>query len=265
MDVTPGLVKVGQVVKVAGYAGVDDSSALFMNHLLLPDNREIIFKLDGKPRWTGASIGDSSKLHGTVIEPDVNKRPASILAVWTTVYGDPDSHAAARARTTGSGYAGMGASQPRATSAVLPESSGYCAPKAMPLAMGAPYPIQLLKNGQDVQIKLEENDQVRTIHMIGKHDDSGATPSIMGYSTGMWVGEGEKKLVVTTTKIDNRTLGARARLTESFELSADRNRLQYTSTIADPDRSAAPVTSSKYWHYRPGAKVEPYDCTLSSP
>ena len=132
----------------------------------------------------------------------------------------------------------------------------------MPLAMGAPYPIQLLKNGKDVVIELEENDQVRTVHIGEQHADSGAARSIMGYSTGMWAGEGEKKLVVTTTKIDNRTLGARARLTETFELSADRNRLQYSATVSDPDKSTAPATSSKYWQYRPGAKVEPYDCTL---
>lgn len=265
MDVTPDLIKVGQVVKVAGAGGIQDVTSLFMNHLLLPDNREIVFKLDGTPRWSSKSIGDSSKLHGSVIEANINKRPASILAVWTTVYGDPNSHAAARARvaTNTSARNGSRSTAPQQpATAVLPSSQDYCAPKAMPLAMGAPYPIQLLKDGKNVLIKLEENDQVRTIHMVGKHDDSAATPTILGYSSGVWAGEGEKKLVVTTTKIDNKTLGARTRMTETFQLSADRNRLEYTATITDPDKGGAPVTSSKYWQYSPGAKVEPYDCSL---
>jgi len=262
MDVTPDLVKVGQAVKVAGFAGLQNPTSLFMNHLLLPDNREIVFKIDGKPRWSSQSIGDSNKLHGSVIETDINKRPASILAVWTTVYGDPNSHSAARSKAASAGDTGMSAARTRTTSAVLPNSASYCAPKAMPLAMGAPYPIQLLKNGKDVLIKLEENDQLRTIHITDKHDDSAAARSSLGYSTGVWAGQGEKKLVVTTTKIDSNTIGARASMTETFELSADRNRLEYTSSIVDPDKSSAPVTSSKYWQYSPGVKVEPYDCTL---
>ena len=270
MDVTPNLVRVGQAVKVAGYGGVTNQKSLFMNHLLLPDNREVIFTVDGKPRWSGEHVGDAAKLAGTVTEPDINKRPASIFAVWTTVYGDPESHAASaqkvaaqKAAASNAGAASGGRATPARTgSAVLPSSASYCAPKAMPLAMGNPYPIQFVKSGADVLLKLEENDQVRVIHISNTHDDSRATRSGLGYSTGVWVGSGEKKLVVTTTKIDNRTLGDQARMTETFELSTDRNRLQYTATTVDPARSSAPTTTSKYWQYRPGLTLERYDCTL---
>lgn len=265
MDVTPDLVKVGQAVRIAGYAGFKDN-VMFMNHLLLPDNREVIFLADAAPRWPGVHIGNTTKLGGAITEPDINKRPATIFAVWNTVYGDPKSHAFAAQqialKAKAAEAARNGQTLPQAPPSAPPSSAAYCAAKALPMAMTNPYPIQLLKSGKDILLKLEENDQVRTIHMGKGHDDSAATPGLMGYSSGEWQGAGEKKLVVTTTKIANKALGARARLTETFTLSADRNHLDYTSTVTDPDKPGAPVTTTKYWQYQPGSTVQPYDCSL---
>ncbi len=265
MDVTPNLMKVGQTVKVAGYAGIQSSTSVYMMHLLLPDNREVIFNYDASPRWPGEHIGDTGKLAGSIVEPDIRKRPSSIFAVWNTIYGDPKSHAAAAQKIAAAinpVIANKAAAKTTVVADVLPSAETYCAPKALPLAMGNPYPIQFEKSGKDVLLKLEENDLVRTIHISATHDDSSAKLNIMGYSTGLWIGEGEKKLVVTTTKIDNKTLGARTRLTETFELSADRNRLDYTSTLSDPDKPSAPATTSKYWQYSPGATIQLYNCSL---
>lgn len=265
MDVNPGLVRVGQAVKVAGYAGFRDN-AIFMNHLLLPDNREVIFLADAAPRWPGVHIGNSNRLGGQITEPDINKRPATIFAVWNTVYGDPKSHAFAAQqialKAKAAEAARTGQPLPQAPPSAAPGSAAYCAAKAMPMAMSNPYPIQLQKSGRDILIKLEENDQVRTVHMGKGHDDSGATPSLMGYSSGVWQGTGEKKLVVTTTRIANKALGPRAQLVETFELSADRSHLDYTSSLTDPDKPGPPVTTGKYWQYQPGSKVQPYDCSL---
>lgn len=265
MDVTPDLVKVGQVVKVSGFAGFR-ANAIYMNHLLLPDNREVIFLADAAPRWPGVHIGNSVKLGGQVTEPDINKRPATVFAVWNTVYGDPKSHAFAAQqialKAKAAEAARNGQTLPQAPLSAAPSSAAYCAAKALPMAMTNPYPIQLVKSGNDVLLKLEENDQVRTIHMTARHDDAQAKPSLMGYSSGVWQGAGEKKLVVTTTKIDNKALGAGARLVETFELSADRNHLDYTSTVTDPAKPGQPVTTTKYWQYQPGSVVQPYNCSL---
>jgi len=261
MDVTPDLVKVGLSVRISGFAGFDNNS-IYMNHLLLPDNREVIFLADAAPRWPGVHIGNSNKLGGAIVEADINKRPASIFAVWNTVYGDPKSHAFAAQQAAAKAAAAKEGPKPAPVSAPAPSSAAYCAAKALPMAMTNPYPIQFIKKGQDVVLKLEEYDQVRTIHIGKSHEDSGAASSLMGYSSGVWQGAGERKLVVTTTKIDNKALGSRAKLIETFELSADRNHLDYTSTVSDPDKPGEPVTTSKYWQYRPGATVQPYNCTL---
>lgn len=265
MDVTPGLVKVGQSVRIAGYAGFR-TNMIYMNHLLLPDNREVIFLADAAPRWSGVPIGNSRKLAGQVTEPDVNKRPATIFAVWNTVYGDPRSHGfaaqqiALKARAEEA--ARKGQPLPTVPLSAAPGSAEYCAPKALQAAMANPYPIQFLKRGRDIQLKLELDDQVRTIRMGRGHDDSGAAPSLMGYSSGEWQGSGEKKLIVTTTRFAGKDLGPRARLVEVFELSDDRNRLNYTATLSDPDKPGAPVTTGKYWQYQPGSTVQPYNCSL---
>lgn len=133
MDVTPDLVRVGQQVTVSGYAGMRNLTSLYMNNLLLPDSREIVFAVAGKPRWTNTSLSDSSKLTGSVVEADINKRPASVLAVWTVVYGDPDSHSASNARAAaarnGSGTGAVAPAPPQSgPPAVLPNSADYCSP-----------------------------------------------------------------------------------------------------------------------------------------
>lgn len=195
MDVTPDLVQVGQAVKIAGYGGFRPN-AIFMNHLLLPDNREVIFLADAAPRWPGVHIGNSVKLSGQVTEPDINKRPATVFAVWNTVYGDPKSHAFAAQqialKAKAAEAARTGQTLPQAPLSAAPSSTAYCAAKALPMAMSNPYPIQLLKSGSNVILKLEENDQVRTIHIAAQHDDSKAPPSLMGYSSGVWEGSGER-------------------------------------------------------------------------
>lgn len=43
MEVTADLLAVGTVVRVAGYRSRTSDSDIFMNHLLLPSNREVIF------------------------------------------------------------------------------------------------------------------------------------------------------------------------------------------------------------------------------
>lgn len=262
MDVTPDLVKVGQAIKVAGYAGRQDPNSIYMNHLLLPSGTELIFLRDAAPRWPGKHLGDTTKLGGTVIEKDINKRPATIFAVWNTVYGDPKSHGLSAQRAAAASDKEANKPPPPPATNLAPSDANYCAAKALPGAMGNPYPIQFIKESNDkIVLKLEEYDQVRTIHMTSKHDDTGVAPSLMGYSSGVWQGTGEKKLVVTTTKIDSNQAGSSARLTETFELSADRNDLNYTTSFVDPSKPGAPAVTSKYWRYKPGATVQPYNCT----
>ncbi len=269
MGVTPELLPVGKQVRIAGHTARSGDNAMYMNHMLLTDGRELIFKRGATARWSKDSIGDSDKLHGKVVEADIDKRPDSIFAVWTTVYNDPVSH-----------YLFPGNDNlPQVTESARKLMAGFdfsesspfsnCAPKGMPFAMSNPYPIELLDAGDNIIIKLEEYDAVREIHMRDKHDDKGIAPSTLGYSTGRWESD---TLIVTTTKIDYGFLIANAKplpipqsanvhVEERFSLSSDHNRLDYEVLITDPEILTAPMKVSKYFQWQPGAKIQPYDCS----
>ena len=245
MNVTEDLLAVGTRVRVAGYRSRSRDDDIFMNHLLLPDNREVIFLRTAEPRWPDATrIGNTDRLHGRVVEEDFDRRPTSIFAVWNTVYGAQGSHQALR--FPGGEYT-IDYGTERGT--------GGCASKDVWAQMGAPYPIQLIDNGDTVIIHAEEFDTIREVHMGIDHDDPGTHTNNLGYSTGRM--DGDRLLVTTTFEGSDSPI----QLYETFQLSADHSRLLYTSTLADPTSNNAPTVASKWWEYQPGAFVQPFDCS----
>ena len=245
MNVTEDVLAVGTRVRVAGYRSRSRDDDIFMNHLLLPDNREVIFLRTAEPRWPDATrIGNTDRLHGRVVEEDFARRPTSIFAVWNTVYGAQGSHQALR--FPGGEYT-IDYGTERGT--------GGCASKDVWAQMGAPYPIQLIDSGDTVIIHAEEFDTIREVHMGIDHDDPGTHTNNLGYSTGRMVGG---RLMVTTTFEGS---DSPIQLYETFQLSADHSRLLYTSTLVDPTSNNAPTVASKWWEYQPGAFVQPFDCS----
>jgi hypothetical protein len=53
-------------------------------------------------------------------------------------------------------------------------------------------------------------------------------------------------------------------ITERFKLSDDEKQLTLDITVEDPAAFTEPVTANDYsvWNWRPGMRVEPYNCTL---
>jgi hypothetical protein len=133
----------------------------------------------------------------------------------------------------------------------------------MPFIMEQPYPIEFVKDGDDILLRMEEYDTVRRFKMAA-NAPSAAGPTLLGDSRGRWDGEA---LVVTTTNIGygwfNATgipLGRGAAIAERFALNGDGSRLEYTMTVTDPATFTAPVTLRKAWEWRPGEQVRPYEC-----
>lgn len=250
MDVSKELLAVGTAVRVAGYRSRTSDTDIFMNHLLLPDDREVIFLRTAEPRWPNANrIGDTERLHGGVVEENYEKRPTSIFAVWNTIYGAEGSHHALGSdpvQWTAKGQAAvdLAANQPVDSS---------CTPKGMPGAMGAPYPIQLIDQGDIVIIHAEEFDAIREVQMGVPHNDPNTSDNL-GYSTGKWIGD---TLSVTTTFAGS---GSGMQIHETFHLSDDHNRLLYSQVIIDPEMRTMPTVNKKWWQYQPGAFVQPYEC-----
>ena len=69
--------------------------------------------------------------------------------------------------------------------------------------------------------------------------------------------DGERLLVTTTFEGS----GSPIQFHETFQLSADHNRLLYTATLVDPESDRAPTVAGKWWQYQPGAFVQPFDCS----
>jgi hypothetical protein len=249
---TAELVATGTRVKVAGNGGRQADNVLWLTNMLLPSGEEILFGAAVQPRWSQQTIGRD--VRGAVTADSQN---LGLFRVWTnatnpvTFWGDnlPLTASAAAVRA--------------AFNPSTDEPTANCAPKGMPFIMEQPYPMQFVRDGDDILMRMEEYDTVRRFKMSSAAANEGRA-SLLGDSLGRWDGE---TLVVTTTNIDygwfNATgipLGPDATTQERFTLNADGSRLDYTMTVTDPATFTAPVTLRKAWEWRPGEQVRPYEC-----
>jgi hypothetical protein len=249
---TAEVVAAGTRVKVAGNGGRQADNVLWLTNMLLPSGEEILFGAGVQPRWSQQTIGRD--IRGAVTADSQN---LGIFRVWTNAtsppafWGEPPP-------LTASAAAVRAAFDPLAD-----EPTANCAPKGMPFIMEQPYPIELVKDGEDILLRMEEYDTVRRIKM-STAVPSGAVATLLGDSYGQWDGE---TLVVTTTNVGYRwfngtgiPLGPGAVIGERFTLNDDGSRLNYTMTVADLATFTQPVTLRKSWEWRPGEQVRPYEC-----
>jgi hypothetical protein len=257
---TADVVAAGTRVKVAGNPGRVDGDIMFLTNMMLPSGEEILFGAGIPARWSQRTIGTDVR---SAVAADTEDR--GIFRVWTNgvsppaFWGDrfPLTPAAAAARAR--------------FDPVANDPTVNCTPKGMPYVMEQPYPIEFVDAGDEILLKLEEYDTVRHIAMRSAgREGTRASPeqqrgaARLGVSTGRWDGAA---LVVATTDIDYRffnsagiPLGRDAAIEERFTLNADGSRLDYTMTVTDPATFTAPVTLRKWWEWRPGEQVRPYNC-----
>jgi len=249
---TAEVVAAGTRVKVAGNGGRQANDVLFLTNMLLPSGQEILFGAGIQPRWSQQTIGSDTR---GAVTADTQK--LGIFRVWTNATSPP-AFWGNNFPLTPSAAATRAAFDP-----IADDPTANCAPKGMPYVMEQPYPIELVKDGDDILLRLEEYDTVRRIKMsAGRPSNTAAT--ILGDSSGRWDGDA---LVVTTTNIGYRwfngagiPLGPGAAIEERFVLNGDGSRLNYTMTATDSATFTAPVTFRKSWEWRPGEQVKPYQC-----
>jgi hypothetical protein len=247
MGITEEVVAVGTRVRVAGYPSRTKDDDIFMNHLLLEDEgRELVFLRTAEPRWPEESdrFGDVNYAHGLNPQEDFSERPTSVFAAWSTIFGAEGSHRALRG--PGQGF-NINYAEQRGT--------GNCVSKNVWQEMGSPYPMQIVDNNDGtVTVHVEEYDTIRTVHMDIDHSDPGTVKNNLGYSTGRFVGD--TLLVTTTFEGSNSPI----QMHESFSLSNDHNRLNYSLVMINPELDALPSVSAKWWEFQPNSFVQPYDC-----
>jgi hypothetical protein len=142
-----------------------------------------------------------------------------------------------------------------------------CEPKGMPTIMETPYPVEFVREGDVIRLRMEEYDTVRTIHMSEKVKRESLQRHRLGRSTGRWEGS---TLVVTTDGIvwpyldpSGTPLSPAAMLVERFTPTTDGTRLQYSLVITDPENLTAPVELKRSWVARPNESVKPFRCGQS--
>jgi len=141
-----------------------------------------------------------------------------------------------------------------------------CTPKGMPAIIRQPFPIEFVDRDDTIELKMEEYDTRRTIHMrAAAAADVPRSP--LGYSVGRWE---DSTLVVETTRLSEPyhnnvgvPMGPDAKLVERFSSSADGSRLNYTLVITDPDALITPIEGKRSWVWRPDEKVMPFECTAN--
>jgi hypothetical protein len=256
-DATPDNLKIGDTVKVAGAPSRQVPNRMWASNILAANGREIVLGPGIMPRWTkNDAIGSKSTWFegGTAAN-----KTAGIFRVWSTKFGEPGglwrgdyplTDAAKKAR----------ASFNPLTDSVAPG----CRPKGMPTIMEQPYPLEFVKKGDSILLRLEEYDTVRTIVMTPDAKFAALPKTLLGRSKGRWEGE---TLVVTTDRIDWRYIdpsgipqGPSSSIVERFTATPDGTRLSYTMTITDPATFTAPLELKRSWVWRPGETVKPYNC-----
>jgi len=263
--VSRDLIEAGQVVRVAGSPSTR-RTALLVTNVLLADGREVLTHMTGVPRWTDNAIGNRQAVRGT---PDEYIAPVDdIFRVWTTTQSNTPAYSA-DPPLTADARAVLNAFDPLVDDPVV-----RCVAPGMPEAMTyiGPHPISFVEQANgDIEIRIESDDNVRTIHMNedASADDQSFSP--LGYSIGRWVGD---TLIVTTTRLNwpwFKVYGIVAapqseamEIVERFVLDRGEGTLTYSFTSTDSSTFTETVTADAYhvWRYRPGVSVEPYECTL---
>lgn len=253
---TPGLVDPGTRVTIAGNPTRASNSGMWLTNMLLPDGQEILFGAQYQARWSEDTIGED--IRGSVTADPGGE--LGIFRVWTNGTG-PGSFWGTDFPVTPAAAAARANHDP-----LRDDPTQNCAPKGMPYIMEQPYPIEILEEDDAIVLKLEEYDTIRRIEMAADHPQPSVAASILGYSVGRWEDE---ILVVNTTALNYPFLNSSgipqstdSTIEERFWLNEDGSRLNYEMTITDPVNFTRPVTLTKFWTWRPGEEVRPYDCIL---
>ena len=260
------VVQVGDRVRIAGEPSLRHDNGLYARNVLLPSGREVLLSIGVEPRWSGASA--ETKLAEATFDRNVaaqaRERATGLFRVWSTVFEDPDS------------FPMFKGSYPL-TNAALAKKAQWnpdsvieqgCAFKGMPALMVTPFPVEFIDRGDRIEMRFEEEDATRTIHLDPAAEKPAEFEPLYGFSRGHWEGD---MLVVETDSIsaeffdyEGTPQSASARYVERFVPTDDSSRLNYRITVVDPDTFTETFELSRYFVWRPELVVNPYDCLVAT-
>ena len=256
----PEMIPQGGTIRVAGHPS-RSGNGLYVTNVLLPGGTEIRTRGNTEPRWSTQHIGfDNDPLY-TEPSLDVADGSQGLFRVWL--------------RRQGSAFPSDLPLTPEAQAVQAAWDSAddltmQCIAGGMPGAMtrvSAPHPIDFVQRDDDIDIRVEVFDVVRTVHMDPDVDASAQPPSPLGYSVGRWE---DNTLIVRTSRVNwpyFDSIGIipqseDVEITERFTLSDDETGLTYDLEVSDPETFTEPVSARWEFNWRPDMVVERYGCTL---
>ena len=264
-QIDPSFIEVGDTIRVAGNPAIRTEHGLYISNVLTRDGEEVLLGGNVQPRWTDRVIEMAESRRRGV--GDTSAPELGMFRIWSSPDGFP-TLIPRDIGSTPSGRANLTEAALQAVDAFVWERDNplqNCAPKGMPLIMHAPYPFEIVRDGENILWHDEEYDTVRTIHMAPGASAEGQPDSLLGYSIGRW--ENDRNLVVTTTHMNWGHLNGQgvpvstaAETVERFILSPQGDRLDYTMTFTDPENVIEPMTFEKHWVWYSDAEVGEYDC-----
>ncbi len=255
----PSAVVVGDRVTIAGAPSVRGRNEILARSMLLSSGYEFTF---GSAQAYFPE-GKSGRIVGRAkIEADVaaaTEKADGIFRVWSTNMADPAAFPMFKGGypLTAAGRAGLAQWNPRDNSLLK------CGTKGTPLIMISPLPMEFVRDGDKIVLRLEEYDTVRTIHM-NANAEAPPEHTLLGFSRGRFEGD---TLVVETDHIaagyfdhEGTPMSDQIRVVERFTPNADYTRLDYTLTTTDPVNFERPFDLTRYYVWKPENTVHPYEC-----
>lgn len=257
------ILKEGDFVKILGDESIRGLPEMFARNLLLPDGNEVLLTLGAREHFSNAP--DVTRLVGDYDQEEVDKAIANaegIFRVWSRI-GD-------NVQFRGTIFNGNSirsmpfTDQGKAIHERWDPSAEFilgCTDWNMPRLMGNPQPMEFVRDGENILLKFEEGDALRTIHMNADMSSAPDEYSLMGYSIGRWDGDA---LIVETSQIEESShempVSRQMTLTERFEVKGEDPQLHYELTLVDPTILTEPVTKTLTWDWRPEMQVIAYEC-----
>ena len=265
--VSRDLFTVGMNVRVAGPVSERREGRMVGWHWLLPPGLEVIMvpNRSDQPRWADTAAGSdvvADLFSATGPVPDDGK---GIFRVWSWepvspfwMMRDADQYPLTEAA--------MEAQSEWDADDPVDNLTLRCEPPGMPATMGDPHPIEFVDLGDTIEIRMEEFDQVRTIHMDSTQNPSEVPRSPLGYSTGRWEGD---TLIVETNRLNARYFNRHgipqsedARIEERFTMDVASGKLNYVLTVTDPVNLTVPFVERLVWNWNENSRRQRYDCQV---
>ncbi len=252
--ITRELLEEGKRYRVAGEPSRRNDNAIFATNILLPDGLELLTYPRSTARWSNRTLQRGrdrviSESAALAAEESAN----GVFRVWAgslNIEWD--------AKLTDTALAARDQWNPSRDPRLR------CIPPGMVDVMVSSFPIELIEEGRDIVIRIEQFDRIRRIHMGDSGDAEDAPPTPMGYSVGHWDGD---TLVVSTNRVSwpyfddlGTPQSEEVEMVERFSMSDDEQRLRWEATITDPTYLAEPAVVRQQYEWIPGEEIKPYNC-----